>query len=86
MIEQNATQALRQLLGDRFTTSQSDREIHGRSESHFDLMPPAAVAYPTQQQMRCSASLKSVPVLAFRWSAGARAPRLRRRQGRMTAA
>ena len=47
MIKQNATQALRQLLGDRFTTSKSDREIHGRSESHFDLMPPAAVAYPT---------------------------------------
>ena len=47
MIKQNATQALRQLLGDRFTTSESDREIHGRSESHFDLMPPAAVAYPT---------------------------------------
>ena len=45
MIKQNATQALRQLLGDRFTTSESDREIHGRSESHFDLMPPAAVAY-----------------------------------------
>ncbi len=47
MIKQNATQALRQLLGDRFTTSESDRETHGRSESHFDLMPPAAVAYPT---------------------------------------
>ena len=47
MIKQNATQALRQLLGDRFTTSKSDREIHGRSESHFNLMPPAAVAYPT---------------------------------------
>jgi D-lactate dehydrogenase (cytochrome) len=44
MIKQNATQALRQLLGDRFTTSESDREIHGRSESHFDLMPPSIVS------------------------------------------
>ena len=46
MIKQNATQSLAQLLGDRFTTSQSDRDIHGRSESHFDAMQPAAVAYP----------------------------------------
>ena len=54
MIKQNATQALHQLLGDRFSTSHSDREIHGRSESHFDVMPPAAVAYPTStDEVQC---------------------------------
>ncbi len=38
--------ALAELLGARFTRSQSDRETHGRSEGHFPLMPPDAVAYP----------------------------------------
>lgn len=37
--------AFKQLLGDRFTQSVSDRALHGRSESHFDEMPPDAVAY-----------------------------------------
>lgn len=34
------------LLGDRLNRSQSDRDLHGRSESHFPPMPPDAVAYP----------------------------------------
>jgi len=34
------------LLGERLNRSQSDRDLHGRSESHFDAMPPDAVAYP----------------------------------------
>ena len=34
------------LLGDRFSRSPSDRELHGRSESHFPPMPPDAVVYP----------------------------------------
>jgi D-lactate dehydrogenase (cytochrome) len=34
------------LLGARFSTSPSDRDLHGRSESHFPPMPPDAVAYP----------------------------------------
>jgi D-lactate dehydrogenase (cytochrome) len=38
--------ALAGLLGPRFSRSPSDRELHGRSESHFPLMPPDAVAYP----------------------------------------
>ena len=34
------------LLGDRLNRSQSDRDLHGRSESAFPEMPPDAVAYP----------------------------------------
>lgn len=33
-------------LGQRVTRSKSDLELHGRSETHFPLMPPEAVAYP----------------------------------------
>ncbi|MDA8578053.1 FAD-binding protein [Rhodobacteraceae bacterium] len=38
-------EALSQLLPGRLSTSKSDRSLHGRSESYFDLMPPDAVAY-----------------------------------------
>ena len=38
-------EALSQLLPGRLSTSKSDRDLHGRSESYFDLMPPDAVAY-----------------------------------------
>jgi D-lactate dehydrogenase (cytochrome) len=38
-------QPFKDLLGDRFTQSPSDRALHGRSESHFDEMPPDGVAY-----------------------------------------
>ena len=41
-----ALDALAALLGNRLNRSQSDRDLHGRSESHFPLMPPDAVAYP----------------------------------------
>ncbi len=41
-----ALDALSDLLGPRLNRSQSDRDLHGRSESHFALMPPDAVAYP----------------------------------------
>jgi D-lactate dehydrogenase (cytochrome) len=41
-----AIDALQSLLGDRITRSKSDRDLHGRSESHFPLTPPDAVAYP----------------------------------------
>jgi len=34
------------LLGARFSRSASDRDLHGRSESHFPLTLPDAVAYP----------------------------------------
>lgn len=38
--------ALETLLGKRMSRSQSDRDLHGRDEGHFPLMPPDAVAYP----------------------------------------
>ena len=37
---------LTRVLGDRLSCSKSDLALHGRSESHFDEMPPDAVAYP----------------------------------------
>lgn len=41
-----AFEALATLLGPRFTRSQSDRDLHGQSESAFPCMPPDAVVYP----------------------------------------
>lgn len=41
-----ALQALQDRFGDRATTSKSDRDLHGRSESHFEVMPPDLVCYP----------------------------------------
>ncbi len=41
-----ALDALADLLGARLNRSQSDRDTHGRSEGHFQNMPPDAVAYP----------------------------------------
>ena len=37
---------LRQLLGDRVTTSRGVREHHGKDESYFPHAPPDAVAFP----------------------------------------
>ena len=37
---------LKPVLGERLTTSKSDRDIHGRSEVYYRPMPPDAVAYP----------------------------------------
>jgi len=42
----DALDALAARLGPRLNRSQSDRDLHGRSESHFPPMPPDAVAYP----------------------------------------
>jgi D-lactate dehydrogenase (cytochrome) len=46
MIPDQARSALRTLLGDRLSTSDSDRANHGRSETWHPAMPPDAVAYP----------------------------------------
>ncbi|MFY0632267.1 MAG: FAD-binding protein [Vannielia sp.] len=43
---QEAQTGLRAVLGDRLSRSKSDLETHGRSETHFALTPPDAVAYP----------------------------------------
>lgn len=41
-----AISELSSLLGERLSTSKSDRDIHGRSEVYYAPMPPDAVAYP----------------------------------------
>ena len=42
----SAVEELAQRLGPRLSRAQSDRDLHGRSETHFAPMPPDAVAYP----------------------------------------
>lgn len=42
----SAFDALETLLGPRFTRSQSDRDLHGQSETSFPVMAPDAVVYP----------------------------------------
>ncbi len=34
------------LLGDRLSTSQADRDLHGQNETYYPQTPPDAVAYP----------------------------------------
>ncbi|MBS8228498.1 FAD-binding oxidoreductase [Vannielia litorea] len=43
---QEAQTGLQAVLGDRLSRSKSDLAQHGRSETHFPLTPPEAVAYP----------------------------------------
>ncbi len=45
-----ATAELSSFLGERLTTSKSDRDVHGRSEVYYAPMPPDAVAYPRTTQ------------------------------------
>lgn len=42
----DAITELQTVLGQRLTRSKSDLDLHGRSETHFALAPPDAVAYP----------------------------------------
>ncbi|MCJ7872499.1 FAD-linked oxidase C-terminal domain-containing protein [Phaeobacter sp. J2-8] len=65
-------EALKSLLGQRLTTSKSDLDQHGRSESYFAPIPPDAVAYPETTE-EVSALVKicagfDVPVVA--WGTG----------------
>ena len=46
MSKDSALAALREFLGERFNASDSDRALHGRSETDFTDMPPDAVVYP----------------------------------------
>jgi D-lactate dehydrogenase (cytochrome) len=47
-----AIRALEPVLGDRLSLSKPDLAARGTSETHFDAMPPDAVAYPrTTQQV-----------------------------------
>lgn len=45
-----ALSALDTLLGQGLSRSKSDLDLHGRSESHFPVMAPDAVAYPRNTQ------------------------------------
>lgn len=69
---QTVISELSTLLGQRVTRSKSDLELHGRSETHFPLMPPEAVAYPesTEEvaQIVKICSAQKVPVIG--WGVG----------------
>lgn len=43
---QDAIKQVTVLLGQRLTTSKSDLDLHGRSETYFAPCPPDAIAYP----------------------------------------
>ncbi|MBV1869197.1 MAG: FAD-binding protein [Marinosulfonomonas sp.] len=63
---------LTSLLGNRLSRSKSDLDEHGRSETHFPLTPPDAVAYPettqeVQELVKICAS-QDCPVIG--WGAG----------------
>ncbi|WP_199178657.1 FAD-binding oxidoreductase [Acidimangrovimonas sediminis] len=66
------TDALGALLGARFSRSPSDRDLHGRNETHFPPAPPDAVAYPETTEevaaiVRACAAAR-VPVIG--WGTG----------------
>lgn len=69
---QDAFQALEAFLGARFTRSQSDRDLHGQSESSFASMPPDAVVYPETtlevSQIAKICSKAGLPLIG--WGAG----------------
>ncbi|MEL6647977.1 MAG: FAD-binding oxidoreductase, partial [Pseudomonadota bacterium] len=46
MAHETAIDDLTSILGQRLSCSKADLESHGRSETHFPLSPPDAVAYP----------------------------------------
>ncbi|RME97620.1 MAG: FAD-binding protein, partial [Alphaproteobacteria bacterium] len=43
---ENAIHRIRDLVGDRCTTSQSVRNLHGQNEAYFPVTPPDAVVFP----------------------------------------
>lgn len=68
-IDERLLAALRDLLGDRVTTSRPVREHHGKDESHHVLQPPDAVAFPHSTE-EVSAIVKAcgtygVPIIPF---------------------
>lgn len=72
MTSDSTLHLLATLLGDRLSVSKAERDNHGRSESHFPLTPPDAVAFPVSTEevaeiLRiCTAS--NTPVVP--WGAG----------------
>jgi len=45
-MDENLSAALAEVLGDRFTTSEHERQQHGKDESSLKPMPPDAVCFP----------------------------------------
>ncbi|WP_068301966.1 FAD-binding oxidoreductase [Pararhodobacter sp. CCB-MM2] len=68
----DALEALSALLGERLNRSQSDRDLHGRSEGHFQDMPPDAVAYPetTAEVAEIVKICRSAGLPIIGWGAG----------------
>ncbi|SNR26633.1 FAD-binding oxidoreductase [Puniceibacterium sediminis] len=69
MYQPQALSALGSFLGQRLSTSKSDLDLHGQSESYFSLSPPDAVAYPqntgeVQKIMRICAE-HDMPVIGW---------------------
>ncbi|WP_421906883.1 FAD-binding oxidoreductase [Mameliella sp.] len=46
MSNDTAIARLQELLGDRLSTSQAERTLHGQNETYYPNTPPEAVAYP----------------------------------------
>ena len=46
-MDENLSAELAEVLGDRFTTSEHERQQHGKDESSLKPMPPDAVCFPT---------------------------------------
>ncbi|MCT4559573.1 MAG: FAD-binding protein [Pelagimonas sp.] len=72
MATDQALAALQQVLGERLTCSKSERALHGKSESHFPMVLPDAVAYPVSsaevQQIAEICAKHETPMVG--WGAG----------------
>ncbi|MDP5350072.1 MAG: FAD-binding protein, partial [Paracoccaceae bacterium] len=69
MTRQTALDDLTTLLGQRASRSKSELDQHGRSETHFPLMPPEIVVYP-ESTAEVSAILRlcaahGIPVVGY---------------------
>src|ERR671925_1733556 len=66
---EGAIEALSALLGDRLSTADSVRDLHGRDESSFPPAPPDAVAFPqTTEEVAAivrACAEHAVPVIPF---------------------
>src|ERR1700730_7445359 len=64
-----AISSLRQLLGDRLSTSASVREQHGKDSSYHACIPPDAVAFPLSteevRQVVNTCAHHRVPLIPF---------------------
>ena len=72
MAHETAIEDLVSILGQRLSCSKSDLESHGRSETHFPLSPPDAVAYPesTEDVARIVTACAAHRTPIIGWGAG----------------